>query len=153
MDKKNMKPMTPFDTLITTSGFETIKLLLPYMPSANQPFLGVYIKFLELQHTIDYFKDFKSDLHTQALDKELTNPLDFIEEMTPYLKEEDSAMLHMLFTLLNTSDTSNPADAMLHMLSPEQQGLFQMYNNMFNQDMKGDDTDERMDEPPCHEEY
>lgn len=51
----------------------------------------------------------------------------------------------------------NPMDMMMGMMTPEQQNMFQMYNTMFSgepdmNNMEGDDTDERMDEPPGDEE-
>ena len=46
---------TPFDQLISTQSLQILKLLIPYTPPENQRFLAVYTKFLELQHTIDFF--------------------------------------------------------------------------------------------------
>lgn len=62
------------------------------------------------------------------------------------------------------SDGSSPdlQELLINMLPPQQQEMFRMYSDMFSQSgensppgtmPKGDDTDERMDEQSCDEEY
>ena len=61
MEQNPPKPMTPFDSLITPPFLYTLKLLLPYIPSSMQRFLGIYIKYLELRHAMEYFQGFTSN--------------------------------------------------------------------------------------------
>lgn len=58
MEDHDFEKMTPFDQLISTQSLQILKLLIPYTPPENQRFLAVYTKFLELQHTIDFFNAF-----------------------------------------------------------------------------------------------
>lgn len=62
MDKQEQDKIVAFDTLFTTNHIQMLKILLPYMESAMQRNLAVYIKFLELQYTISFFKSYTSSV-------------------------------------------------------------------------------------------
>lgn len=209
MEKKMPKPMTPFDELVIPQQLHMLKLFLPYTPSSNQHFLGVFIKFLELKETIAFFQDSKNNLHTQAFHRDSPpSPTEMLTELKPYMPPQQSEMMDSFLNMMNImemmqmfqgndgGDSSgntdsggfggmnnmgnmadmfsggfNPMDMMMGMMTPEQQNMFQMYNNMFASEMdspenppddnaaeesntwKGDDTDERMDEQSGNEEY
>lgn len=159
MEKKSTTPLSPFDELTIPSELQLLKLILPYTPVTNQKMLGILIKFLELEYTIDFFQRCTLKLHSQTTDA----PVSFsniISEIAPYLSKRDSQMLasvqnilnilEMMQTFQDTSSTS-PADLFSGMLSPEQQEMFQMYQTMFQQE--GDSQNERMDESSTSKEY
>ena len=159
MEKKSTTPLSPFDELTIPSELQLLKLILPYTPVTNQKMLGILIKLLELEYTIDFFQHCTLKLHSQTTDA----PVSFsniISEIAPYLSNRDSQMLasvqnilnilEMMQTFQDTSSTS-PADLFSGMLSPEQQEMFQMYQTMFQQE--GDSQNERMDESSTSKEY
>ena len=159
MEKKSTTPLSPFDELTIPSELQLLKLILPYTPVTNQKMLGILIKFLELEYTIDFFQHCTLKLHSQTTDA----PISFsniISEIAPYLSKRDSQMLasvqnilnilEMMQTFQDTSSTS-PADLFSGMLSPEQQEMFQMYQTMFQQE--GDSQNERMDESSKNAEH
>ena len=159
MEKKSTTPLSPFDELTIPSELQLLKLILPYTPVTNQKMLGILIKFLELEYTIDFFQHCTLKLHSQTTDA----PVSFsniISEIAPYLSKRDSQMLasvqnilnilEMMQTFQDTSSTS-PADLFSGMLSPEQQEMFQMYQTMFQQE--GDSQNERLDESSTSKEY
>ncbi len=45
-----------FDTLFTTNQIQMLKILLTYVEPSQQKNMAVYIKFMELQYTISFFK-------------------------------------------------------------------------------------------------
>lgn len=51
-DSKHSDRVTAFDALFTTNHIQMLKLLLSYMEPSVQGRLAVYIKFLELRHTL-----------------------------------------------------------------------------------------------------
>ncbi len=55
MEQNTLKPMTPFDNLVTPPFLYTLKLLLPYTPPSVQRFFGIYIKFLEFRNIFKGF--------------------------------------------------------------------------------------------------
>ncbi len=81
MEDHDFEKMTPFDQLISTQSLQILKLLIPYTPPENQRFLAVYTKFLELQHTIDFFQRFHSDVYSQDFEKKTFSPFHIIQEI------------------------------------------------------------------------
>ena len=136
MEQNSLKPMTPFDNLVTPPFLYTLKLLLPYTPPSVQRFFGIYIKFLELRHTMEYFQGF-----------DFSSPANILEGLKPYMVRSMQSMSE------GSPDSSsqgfgafNPMDMMKGMLSPEQQEMFEMYNTMFEQEF--DPENNQRNNPP-----
>ncbi len=149
MEQNPPKPMTPFDNLVTPPFLYTLKLMLPYTPPSVQRFFGIYIKFLELRHTMEYFQGFSS------------SPANILEGLKPYMGPAEKEMMEQMSSMMNmmemvrgmqsmsddASDSSsqgfglfNPMDMMKGMLSPEQQEMFEMYNTMFEQEFENENN-------------
>lgn len=168
--------MTPFDELTSNQTLLMLKLMLPYTPADGQHMLGVLIRFMELQQTISYFHGFPSKLSAQT--QAPPSPADLLQDLLPYLPEEEAQTLEQMSGMMqmmemmqsmqsasseagNPQGSSSPMDMMMGMLSPDQQEMFQAYNSMFSdtmnqmnsQEMKGDEENERMDEPSGNEKY
>ena len=60
MDSKQSDRVMAFDALFTTNHIQMLKLLLSYMEPSVQGRLAVYIKFLELQHTLQLIREHPS---------------------------------------------------------------------------------------------
>jgi len=178
MDKKQHRLMTPFDNLISSNQLQMIKLLLPYTPPSNQRFLAIFVKYLELKNTLDYFKKFETDLHMQELSSTPPSMLEILEEIHPYMEEAQSEMVSSILDMMNMMEmakdmqnmTSEVADGdpshnnsegfdvmslLSGMFPPEQQAMFDTIANANANDftMKGDGYDGQLDEPPGYEEY
>ena len=142
MEQNSLKPMTPFDNLVTPPFLYTLKLLLPYTPPSAQRFFGIYIKFLEFRHTMEYFQGFSS------------SPSNSLEGLKPYMNpaekemmEQMSGMMNMMEMVQNMQNMQNmsgssmdsnsfdPMDIMKSMMNPEQQEMFEMYSMMFENEM------------------
>lgn len=145
--------LTPFDRLTSSTQLQMLKLMLPYMPPGNQRMLAVYVRFFELQHTLNFFRHSKGTLSAQSLQKEPHSPLDILAEIRPFLTSKDAEtidillnalnMMHMFSEVKEASDgEEDPLSMMMGMLSPEQQEMFQMYSTMFDETKKGDENDE-----------
>ncbi len=188
MEKKPPRPMIPFDELVTPPTLQMLKLFLPFTPASNQRFLGIFVKFLELNETISFFQKPKFDLHTQAFgDNPAPSPLEMLTELKPYLPSQENEMIENLLNMMNMmemvqmfqesaqgqenadgnasegSNTGgnnmggfgnmfsgglNPMDMMMGMLTPDQQNMFQMYNEMFSEETSPDkSTSENADDP------
>ena len=160
MDQSESDRMTPFDRLITSKHLQMLKLIIPYTPVENQRMLAIYTKFMELEYTIQFFRHFRKDIHAQAFQTTVSSPLDMLDELRPYLPEEDQNMLDTLLNMVEMfsgmenmtgnenghSDMGdiNPMDIMKGMLKPEQQEMFEMYNSMF-QEQEPDQNPESKD--------
>ena len=103
-----------FDTLFTNNHIQMYKLLLPYFPSAIQKQLAVYIKYLEFQYTLSYFKR-----HPYAYDQ-CTPPDtgDICKEILPYCSTEEKEKVKRFMDL---SATMKNAQEMMETISMMQE--------------------------------
>ena len=83
MERKPPKPMTPFDSMVTPPYLYSLKLLLPYTPQSMQRFMAIYIKFLELRHTMEYFHGFSSHGPSFRI----------IDELKPFMEPGEKEMM------------------------------------------------------------
>ena len=152
MEQKPPRPMTPFDLLVTPPSLYSLKLFLPYTPPSMQRFLAIYIKFLELRHTMEYFHGFPSQSSQKGMLNDLKPYLDDQERNMMEQAENMMNIMEMVQQMQSMSDSSsgqewNPMDLMKGMLSPEQQEMFDMYNNMFEQEINPPDMDDQKGGP------
>lgn len=132
--------MTPFDQSVSSWSLQLIKLLIPYLPPQKQRMMAVYVKFIELQNTLSFFRTFQHKKST---------PEDIFEGLKPYLPRSalDSFdnmmnmvnMMNLFQEMQGSADSDydsgfDPMSMMKDMLSPEQQDMFQMYQGMFAQE-------------------
>lgn len=155
MENKDKDSVLAFDTLFTTNSIQILKILLPCLPSRMQQFLAVYIKYLELQYTLQYFRS--HPVFSGGRQKENTPDLMSVyPEIKGYLSPEGRAQFEQLASLVNTMQTvqemksmmdmmnaftdtgtgsggssqpgsADPVELLKGMLSPEQQAMFDMF--------------------------
>lgn len=149
MDNWNNNKMTPFDQRTSENSLVVLKLLIPYLPPYTQRMFAIYIKFLEFQHTLSSFRSFRQHAYSAQ---------DIFEDLKPYIPSSASESIEQLLNMMNMMELLrdiypsaendsgfDPMSMMKNMLSPEQQDMFDVYNDMFaNSDIlnntKGGDT-------------
>lgn len=87
--------ITLFDTLFTNNHICIMKLLLPLLSPSKQKNLAIYIKFLELQYTLQYFSHHPQGLcfstQNTGASYDIENVFDnFLPYCTP--REKDNIM-------------------------------------------------------------
>lgn len=163
MEHGPLGPMTPFDRLTTTQELQMMKLLLPYTPASSQRMLAVFIKFQEMQNTIKFFAKFKQGEKIADFDKEMSSPMDFIEELRPFMGEKERSSMDMMMSAMSMMEMMNsmtsegsegggmdPMEMMKGMMDPEQQEAFEAYNMMFAAELdnqKSTDSEDPDDSP------
>ena len=131
MEQNPPKPMTPFDNLVTPPFLYTLKLLLPYTPPSMQRFFGIYIKFLELRHTMEYFQGFSS------------SPANILEGLKPYMGPAEKEMMEQMEMMMNMMEMTKGQPDMSDMFGGMFTDMFQMPEAGRQESKeKGDDTDE-----------
>ena len=140
MEKNPKHFLTPFDELTTSRQLQTIKLLLPYLPTNGQRMLGIFIRLNELQ-----------------------NAIHLSEEESQQMAQVNQLL--QMMELFQNMPADNPAgfspDLLMGMLNPEQKEMFQTYDAMFSDTMnqmdfttsKGGTSHERMDESSKNAEH
>lgn len=141
MEHSPPKPMTPFDELVISPDLQILKLLLPYTPPDQQEFLGVFIKIFELQETVRFFINAKNNLLSSTGWSDFPpSSADILKSMKPYISPSKAEMIDTLSSVMNMMETDgdvSPFEMMMGMLSPDQQDMFEMYSEMFDNNMKG----------------
>ena len=151
MEDWTINQMTPFDCRIATQSLQLTKLLIPYLPRETQRIMDIYVKFMEFQNTWSSFHAFKQKSYTTQ---------DIFQELRPYMPPAacDSidnllnmmSMMEMMQSMQEMQDTNSdgasgfsfdPMQMMQGMLTPEQQGMFDMYNTMFSTESDTTETD------------
>ncbi len=135
MENWNMNRTTPFDRRTSTETLFLLKLTIPYLPPQSQRLFAIYIKYLEFQHTLSSFQTFRQ----KTFDTQ-----DILQDIKPYISPSMAesidnimnmmSMMEMFQNMQNASDDGeafDPMSIMKTMLNPEQQGMFDMYNEMF----------------------
>lgn len=80
MNEDNTYIMTPFDQYISTESLQMTKLLIPFMPPKSQRMMAVYVKFLELRHTLSFFHNMKC---------KDSSPEEIMNAIKPYMSSSD----------------------------------------------------------------
>lgn len=151
MEDWTTNQMTPFDCRVATQSLQLTKLLIPYLPRETQRIMAIYVKFMEFQNTWSSFHAFKQKTYTTQ---------DIFQDLRPFLPPAacDSidnlmnmmSMMEMMQNMqkmqdMDRGETSgfgfDPMQMMQGMLTPEQQNMFDAYNNMFSPETETAETD------------
>ena len=151
MEKFPPKPMTPLDELVTPPFLYTMKLLLPYVPAPAQRMLAIFLKFFELKRTMEIFYGFGKG------GKDIS-PDTILNDLKPYMNPDEQEMMEQMEGMKNmmemmqqmqqaqtgsenAGESSASSDFLKGMMDPEQQNMFDMYNNIFSSALNSADSD------------
>ena len=84
--------MTPFDEYISNQPLQMMKLFIPFLPPQNQRIFAVYIKFLELRHTLSFFRGMR---------QKDQSPENIFDMMKPYMSSSDAESLDQMMNMMS----------------------------------------------------
>lgn len=144
METTNQSPLTSFDSLTFSNRLQILKLCFPYMPPASRKFLSSYIKASELANALHISEEKEmANLGACSADGAVKNPLELLGDIKRFCskKEQESIdmalnffnafqMYHTFLEIEKQDGTNNSfVDMVKSMLSPEQQSMFEQYQN------------------------
>ncbi len=100
MDSNEHNKVIAFDTLFCTNHIQMLKVMLPYMDNQTQKSMAIYIKFLELNYTIDYFKKHPYPLCGCVEKAPSPDVLKICTELLPYCNENERKQLEQIRNLI-----------------------------------------------------
>lgn len=106
MEEKGTSPVTAFDSLFTTNKIQMLKVLIAWLPSSQQGMLAVYIKFLELQHTLTLLRRpgtlFMNSRHLSAdfFSGDNSDTIDLLDELLPYSSQTERYRIENMKSML-----------------------------------------------------
>ena len=146
-----------FDALYTNNQIQKLKVLLPYIDPVMQKNMAIYIKYMELKYTMDFFRKHTFLIRTASEEPKMTDFKKLCKELKPYSTEAEVKQLEQMesmfqtmemyqemsqtvnamqemFPNMGTADADNPSsvsmeDMLLGMLSPEQKAMFEAFSN------------------------
>lgn len=100
MGQNEQDKVLAFDTLFTNNHIKMLKIIMSYFDSKLQKNLAIYIKFLELQYTISFFKESSSYLPTESPKEIDINGL--CKEILPYCSKTERSKIEQISNMMNT---------------------------------------------------
>lgn len=85
-----------FDTLFCTNHIQMLKVMLPYVDHQTQKSMAIYIKFLELSYTLEYFRKHPYPLCGCLERQEAPDLFKMCSELLPYCTESEKAQLEQI---------------------------------------------------------
>lgn len=129
MELESSKLMTPFDCQTIPQWIYILKLMLPYTPKKYQHTLAVFIRFQEMQFTINSFNGFSKE---KKIDNIINDVKPYMDSTTQEMMEQMESIMSMVQMMQifneNNSDISEGYNPM------------NIFSDMFN--MKGDNNHE-----------
>lgn len=152
--KEESSNVMAFDALYTNNQIQKLKVLLPYIDPVMQKNMAIYIKYMELKYTMDFFK--KHPFHIRAASNETEKPdlKKLCKELKPYSTEAEVKQLEQMESMFQTMEmyqemsqtvnamqemfpdlgssdapSSSMEDMLMGMLSPEQKAMFEAFSN------------------------
>ena len=95
-----------FDALYTTNQIQKFKVLLPYIEPSMQKHLAVYIKYMELQYTLQYVQRHSFQIHGCSVSSDDRPDLrSLCRQLSLYSSPEEIRQLDQLQSILQTVET------------------------------------------------
>ena len=95
-----------FDALYTTNQMQKLKVFLPYLEPSMQKHLAVYIKYMELQYTMNYVKRHTVTLCGCGLSQQEKPDLkELVRQLRRYSTPEEIRQLEQIENILQTMET------------------------------------------------
>lgn len=107
MEEKGTSPVTAFDSLFTTNKIQMLKVLIAWLPPSQQGIFAVYIKFLELQHTLTLLRHrpethFAGSRHLSAdfFSGDNSDTIELLDELLPYSSQAERYRIENMKNML-----------------------------------------------------
>lgn len=94
-----MDKVTAFDALFTNNQIQKLKVLISYVDSPMQRQLAIYIKFLELQHTLELFRRSPQLTVSPASQEGPPDPARLCQEIIPYCSPKEQSQLNQFASM------------------------------------------------------
>lgn len=119
MSNHTENPFKNYEDYLAQSPFQMIKLLLPFLPAANQKTMVILLKFLELKYTMEYFRKGNPFSMCSNLQED-ASPLERVSSIIDFLppKEQESVeqLINMMsvmeaFQTMTEEESENPEES------------------------------------------
>ena len=139
MKNKDNLPLTEFDLATSGTYLQMLKAFIPFMDINEQRILAIAVRIIELTNTIHFFRNLKgpSPLFRNCHDKEY-----MLKEIKRFCPQKDLEIFEMIDKFQGMGDfmsmyqnmdkSSGETDILKNFLSPEQQKMYETYQQVLN---------------------
>lgn len=104
MDSKDHNKVIAFDTLFSTNHIQMLKIMLPYMDNQMQKSMAIYIKFLEFNYTMEFYKKHPYPV-CGCMEKEASpNLYQMCTELLPYCTENEKKQIEQIRNIFKSME-------------------------------------------------
>lgn len=107
--------LTALDQIANRNHLQIMKALIPYLPSDKQKMISLYIKFLELQNVMGFFRQPAPQLKSCASEGDSASPSDMLQDIRNYCDDSEKEMVDQLSNMLSAMELFS----MMKDISPE----------------------------------
>jgi len=136
--------LTPFDNMVSDNQLQIIKAAIPYLSNRQQQFFSVYVKYIELDHTLKLVGNSGSNaLSACSVGEEQHSTADMLSAIKQYCSDKEKEMIDLISNFLSAyqmyhayqelmpqekgsqkkENSPSMADTLKGMLTPEQQSV------------------------------
>ena len=94
--------LTPFDHMVSDNQLQIIKAAIPYLSSREQQFFSVYVKYIELEHTLKLVSDSNSNvLSSCSIGENPHSTSDMLTAIKQYCTEIEKEIIDLISNFLS----------------------------------------------------
>lgn len=116
MTENGQEKIAAFDTLFTNNQIQMLKILLTYMKPTQQKNMAVYIKFMELQYTISFFKIHPSSTLPNFRKEENLNASRLCDEILPLCNPSEQDKINNIKKMMQNFENMQEMMQMVQMM-------------------------------------
>lgn len=133
MDSNEHSKVIAFDTLFCTNHIQMLKVILPYMDNQTQKSMAIYIKFLELNYTISYFKKHPYPLCGCVEREKQADIFKMCSELLPFCTENEKKQIEQLRGVFQSMEMYKEMSQTMDMMKDFMPDMASFMNN-FSED-------------------
>lgn len=107
MEDKGTNLVTAFDSMFSTNKIQMLKVLFTRLPDTQQSTFAIYIKFLELQYTMQFLRNHPKSLFPNAkplsadfLSGDNTETIELLDELLSFSSPEERTRIEGIKSIL-----------------------------------------------------
>ena len=146
--EQQISQLTDFDALTFSNRLKILKTLFPYMPPASRRILSSYIKTTELTNALRMCSNTGNHSLGACSDENMKSPVELLSDIKNFCTQKEQETIDTIMNFysvfqmyrsymeLEKSDSQEGSmmDMIMGMLSPEQQSMFDTYQQTLQTD-------------------
>ena len=140
MSCKEHEKIIAFDTLFSTNHSQMLKLILPFMDNQVQKHLAIYIKFLELNYTINFLKRHPFQLCGCTKQESFPEFTKLCGELFPFCNEKEKKQIEQMRTIFQNMEMYMEMSKTMEVMKDFMPDMGDLFQNMQTASFPGFDV-------------